>query len=450
MGINVFPTPTTVSSIATGWTAGVAGTFLLSNTLTAGTYLIKTDSTQSMTITLKDSGGRKYAGTIRGGSGFITVPVAVNQIIIPGSLTYPFGIEITPISVTQLAAPTSASLSYADALITGTWGTAPADATGAVLFTPTGDVLNFSSTASGATVGVTSSNTVPGSSNEFVVAFKNSSGAIGLGAVYSVTMPSAPYAFLAEYLVVGGGASSGGNGGYGKGGAGGGGAVKTSSSYVLTPNATLSITIGATQTNSSTGGNSSVLAAITAAGGGGGGDSGPITGANGKSGASGGGAWVGNSSTATYTGGSATDGFAGATVTNNGSSTGGIWGGGGGAGGAASNKQAGPGVASSITGAAVYYGGGGNGQDFGGYGTTGNGATAGGSAGAANTGAGGATLSGGAQYASGGSGVVIIAYPIAQPALTTIPGTLTYSVSTSSRTGYRVYTFTAGTGTVTI
>jgi hypothetical protein len=27
---------------------------------------------------------------------------------------------------------------------------------------------------------------------------------------------------------------------------------------------------------------------------------------------------------------------------------------------------------------------------------------------------------------------------------------LTYSVSTSSRSGYRVYTFTAGTGTVTI
>jgi hypothetical protein len=26
---------------------------------------------------------------------------------------------------------------------------------------------------------------------------------------------------------------------------------------------------------------------------------------------------------------------------------------------------------------------------------------------------------------------------------------LTYSVSTSSRTGYRVYTFTAGTGTIT-
>jgi hypothetical protein len=45
--------------------------------------------------------------------------------------------------------------------------------------------------------------------------------------------------------------------------------------------------------------------------------------------------------------------------------------------------------------------------------------------------------------------VVIIAYASTYPAITTIPGTLTYSVSTSSRTGYRVYTFTGGTGTIT-
>jgi hypothetical protein len=44
---------------------------------------------------------------------------------------------------------------------------------------------------------------------------------------------------------------------------------------------------------------------------------------------------------------------------------------------------------------------------------------------------------------------VIIAYPSTQAAITSIPGTLTYSVSTSSRSGYRVYTFTGGTGTVT-
>jgi poly(3-hydroxybutyrate) depolymerase len=51
---------------------------------------------------------------------------------------------------------------------------------------------------------------------------------------------------------------------------------------------------------------------------------------------------------------------------------------------------------------------------------------------------------------AGGSGVVILAYPSTFAAITTIPGTLTYSVSTVSRSGYRVYTFTGGTGTVTV
>jgi hypothetical protein len=43
---------------------------------------------------------------------------------------------------------------------------------------------------------------------------------------------------------------------------------------------------------------------------------------------------------------------------------------------------------------------------------------------------------------------VIIAYPSTYAAITTITG-VTYSVSLVSRSGYRVYTFTAGTGTIT-
>jgi hypothetical protein len=49
-----------------------------------------------------------------------------------------------------------------------------------------------------------------------------------------------------------------------------------------------------------------------------------------------------------------------------------------------------------------------------------------------------------------GSGVVIIAYSAAFAPITTIPGSLTHTVSTVSRPGYRVYTFTAGTGSITI
>ena len=48
---------------------------------------------------------------------------------------------------------------------------------------------------------------------------------------------------------------------------------------------------------------------------------------------------------------------------------------------------------------------------------------------------------------NGGSGVVVLAYPDTLPALTTIPGTLTYDQPT--RAGYRVYRFTSGTGNIT-
>jgi hypothetical protein len=45
---------------------------------------------------------------------------------------------------------------------------------------------------------------------------------------------------------------------------------------------------------------------------------------------------------------------------------------------------------------------------------------------------------------------VILAYPDTFDPLTSIGGGLTYSVSTVSRSGYRVYTFTAGTGSITV
>jgi hypothetical protein len=49
---------------------------------------------------------------------------------------------------------------------------------------------------------------------------------------------------------------------------------------------------------------------------------------------------------------------------------------------------------------------------------------------------------------NGGSGIVVIAYPDTYPALSSIGAGLTYNQPT--RSGYRVYRFTAGTGTVTV
>ena len=64
--------------------------------------------------------------------------------------------------------------------------------------------------------------------------------------------------------------------------------------------------------------------------------------------------------------------------------------------------------------------------------------------GGGNTSSGSPSRSGG----NGGSGIVILAYPDTFPALTSIGGGLTYTQPT--RSGYRVYQFTAGTGTVTV
>ena len=445
MAINVFPIPSTAATTAVGWTAGVAGTFDLSSTLSAGTYLIKTDSTQTMTITLKSAAGHNFSGTIRGGSGFISLPIAATQITIPGSLTYPFGIEITPISVIQLAAPTSGALSLGnDGVMTGTWGTVPTGAVSAHLLTTTGAILDFSSTTSGATTTVTTSNTTPNASNNFVIAFKNSSGAYGTGATVAYTMPATPYPFNYEYLVVGGGGSSGGTFASG----GGGGAVKTAGVGNTSIGSTFTVGVAA-QTANNTNGSSSTFGyastTITATGG----ARGRTDAGDGFSGASGGGGYsVGN--TTTYNGGTGTDGGNGGNTPFP-NTTYSSAGGGGGAGGNASGWNSGNGVASSITGTSTYYAGGGAGGQYSSSGSVGLGGTSRSTVASANSGAGGGSGSGqGGTDCRGGSGVVIVAYPSTAAALTTIPGTLTYTIDTTTRAGYRVYKFTAGSGTVTI
>jgi hypothetical protein len=447
MAINVFPIPSSAAVTPTGWTAGVAGTFDLSSTLAAGTYLIKTDTTQTMTITLKSATGHNFTGTIRGGSGFISLPIAATQITIPGSLTYPFAVEITPISVTQLAAPTSGALSLGTSgVMTGTWGTVPTGAVSAHLLTTTGAILDFSSTTSGATVTVTEANTTPNAVNNFVIAFKNSSGAYGTGAIVSYTMPASPYPFLSEYLVVGAGGSTGGT--VSRSG-GGGGAVKTSTTLSNTSLSSFTVTVAATPAVNTSGGSSTFAygsTTITATGGAAG-VSGSSNGATGSSGSGG----RSEGSTTTYSGGTGNDGGNGG-ISQSPNTTYASEGGGGGAGGSASGWSSGNGIASSITGTSTYYAGGGAGGQYSSSGSTGLGGTGRSGSGAANTGAGAGAGGnfGGTGDKLGGSGVVIYAYPSTAPALTTIPGTLTYTVDTTTRAGYRVYKFTAGSGTVTI
>ena len=258
-----------------------------------------------------------------------------------------------------------------------------------------------------------------------------------------------------EYLVVAGGGSGASN----TAGGGGAGGFRSSSSFSVTSATPYTVTVGAGGAGVafSTAGNqgsSSVFSSITSIGGGKGGD----FGVNGGSGGSGGGAGSGG---AVGSGTSGQGNSGGLGSTDNVSY--GTGGGGGGAGAAGSNASSasggngGSGSSSSITGTSTTYAGGGGGSGdsrgsrpggTGGSGGGGNGGFGGSSTqGAANTGGG----SGGNGFATGsslngGSGVVIIAYPDNFAPLTSIGVGLTYDQPT--RSGYRVYRFTAGTGTI--
>ncbi len=272
---------------------------------------------------------------------------------------------------------------------------------------------------------------------------------------FSITSTAFADASTVEVLVVAGG----GGGGHGdndvtqSSGGGAGGLVydtaKNVSSWIGVAK-TLTVGTGGPAGNSTAAsdGTNSILGDITALKGGAGG---------------GGGATVGQGGSGTYGSGGGQGGSGGAASANNAQGTSGqgnqggfgtggpgdAAGGGGGAGGSGGNASGstagtgGIGRTISITGTAVgYAGGGGNNGDLG-FGGGFNGSTPN-RQGKPNTGGGGKGATG-----AGGSGVVVIAYPITVNAITTISAGLTYTVDTTTRAGYRVYRFTAGTGTIT-
>jgi hypothetical protein len=258
-----------------------------------------------------------------------------------------------------------------------------------------------------------------------------------------------------DYLIVAGGAG----GGAGTGGGGGAGglllntaSVSLGSSYTITVGA--GGTNGVSRSSFPTNGSNSTAFGITATGGGyGGSDPGAPWTRVPSSGGSGGGAsfWSTGQSGGAGTSG---QGFAGG---SSGGTQGGSGGGGAGAVGSthtgAGTGVGGIGVQTSITGAATYFGGGGGGDaSNGGLGGGGAGGSSTATSGTVNTGGGGGggSLHAGSISGSGGSGVVILAYPSNYNNITSIGGGLTYTLDTTTRVGYKVYKFTAGTGTITI
>ena len=248
-----------------------------------------------------------------------------------------------------------------------------------------------------------------------------------------------------NFLVVAGGGGAGaaysGGGGSGGGGAGGyrcsvsgessGGGSSAESVFKAVRNVSYTITVGAGGAGAvyngnlariGTNGNDSVAFTITSTGGGAGG--GQDT--NGVNGGSGGGAG-GFGGVVKQTGGSGTtsQGYVGGGGTSD------YGGAGGGAGSAASTITAGSGVASSITGSSITRAVGG--------------AYQGSTAGTANTGNGGAGSRTTANGGSGGSGIVVLKFP--DTLTLTVGAGLTQTNASSG--GFKIYTFTAGTGTVT-
>jgi len=272
-----------------------------------------------------------------------------------------------------------------------------------------------------------------------------------------------------DYLVIagggGGGLDLGGGGGAGgyrtsAGTSGGGASAESSLTVLLLTNYTVTVGSGGpgSTAQASTGGrgSDSVFSTITSTGGGGG--KSRNSGAGNSSGGSGGGGSYNNGTAGT---GTANQGYNGGSA----SSFGNAGGGGAGAVGANSTTDAGgnggAGVASSITGSSVTRAGGGGGGSF-------NNATVGSgvNGGSNGTGAGGATPTGGTVNTggggggqggttgvfpsgaggAGGSGVVILKYPNAFT-ISNPGGGLTFTTSTAVA-GYKVTTFTAGTGNI--
>ena len=278
---------------------------------------------------------------------------------------------------------------------------------------------------------------------------------------------------IVDYLVVAGGGAGGRDGG--RGGGGGAGGLLTSigqtpltfsagTQYVLTVGQGGLANTSVINNGDDSELNGSDITLITATGGGRGGG-GPNTGGLNRSGSAGG---SGGGAIAYYSGGNPGTGNTPATTPSQGNNGGDALstnqygaGGGGGAGAAGSNGSGnnggtgGVGITNSITvasGTGPYYAGGGAGGGTGGNVSGGSGgggsfnnSTGIGSSGTNGLGGGGAGGSF-ATSASGGSGVIILRFPDSYTV--TKSGSLISSVSTSVP-GYKIETFTSGTGTIT-
>jgi hypothetical protein len=384
------------------------------------------------------------------------------------------GPSTTATLTTKPQAPTAASAaisgSSTDVTVSWTLGSNGGKALSSITITP---FLNGTTAQTPRTAATTSSTSyvftggtalTSGSSYTFKVKTTNANGDSLETTTSSITVPTI---VTVDFLVIAGG----GGGGQWRGGGGGAGGYRTSTgtsggnssaesalSVVAGTNFTVTVGAGGAGGTSSTNGSNSVLSSVTSIGGGRAG-SGFAGQPSGSAGSGGGNSWHYSGSGGPGTTGQGTSG--GSTNTGVNRSAGG---GGAGQAGFANNDGGNPGkggngLSNSITGSAVTRGGGGGGSREDDNPTISPGGTGGGgqggdgdnspvaTAGTANTGGGGGGIhADNIAGVNGGSGVVIIKYPDTFSA--TVGGGLTSSETSSG--GFKIRTFTAGTGNVSL
>jgi hypothetical protein len=458
-----------------------------------GTARAYNNGAASVTFTAPATNGSNSAitsYTVTSSPGGFTASGASSPLVVTGlqsSTQYTFTVTATNSIGTSPASAASNAVTATTVPQAPTIGTASSPSGNTILVPYTANatggkaVSAYTATSSpGSVTGtgaspITVSGLTNGTAYTFTVTATNANGTSTASSASNSVTPTIP-TWTFDYLVIAGGGgtdgsfpgSSPGQGVSAMGGAGAGGYL--ASTLTVTQGNSFTVTVGAG--GAAINGSDSVLSSITAIGGG------RVNSSAGFAGGSGGGS--GPTAAGTGTAGQGNNGG-----TGNANPGSGAYGGGGGAGGVGGTGvltspnwyggAGGAGVASSITGTSVGRagGGGGSGAPFSSPGTGVQGVASSGGGpsgyannnttaiknGTANTGGGaggnygsvapyGGSTTPGSVTANGGSGVVIIAYPDSNPALTSIGGGLSYTQPT--RSGYRVYQFNSGTGTVTV
>lgn len=150
MAINKFPPESVGATEQQFIPAGVAGSYATSEILTPGVYRISTDTTQNISAAnffIQSPEGFKFGAPIRGGQGYLPVPVSASVVNIAAG-TFPLPINLEKAEYAVLDAPSASISDYLPASLSFNVDL-PAGSPGFNVYWPNGTNASFSgSTAS--------------------------------------------------------------------------------------------------------------------------------------------------------------------------------------------------------------------------------------------------------------------------------------------------------------